>query len=223
MDNVNMTTNVCVFPFGNVGEKWGQRSSDRLYVGFNKCFFPQMPRKKFLTLEEAVEMFLTDDSAQVADIVLLAPPSADDVVTDEEEGDSDIAVVGALPSDVAGEVEVHTTGAEKCEGALQEVAPPRPKKASQEFLVWRGTTQYSGPIVETELQPLRVSHAELVDEEPFDLFAPLLNKEIIGLITDESNCYAQQQNDHSVCITEKDRLQFVAILFLEWLPQTPTL
>ncbi|KAH7940873.1 hypothetical protein HPB49_007273 [Dermacentor silvarum] len=61
----------------------------------------QMPRKKFLTLEEAVEMFLTDDSAQVADIVLLAPPSADDVVTDEEEGDSDIAVVGALPSDVA--------------------------------------------------------------------------------------------------------------------------
>ncbi|KAH7974074.1 hypothetical protein HPB49_009594 [Dermacentor silvarum] len=181
----------------------------------------KMPRKKFLTLEEAVEMVLADDSAQVADVVLLPPPSADDVVTDEEEGDSDIAVVGALPSDVAGEVEVHTTGTDKCEEALQEVAPPRPKKASRDCLVWRRTTQYSGPIVETELQPLRVSHAELVDEEPFDLFARLLNKEIIGLITDESNRYAQQQNDHNVCITEKDTLQFVAILFLSGYHKLP--
>ncbi|KAH7958942.1 hypothetical protein HPB49_006792 [Dermacentor silvarum] len=180
-----------------------------------------MPRKKFLTLEEALEMVLADDSAQVADVVLLPPPSADDVVTDEEEGDSDIAVVGALPSDVAGEVEVHTTGTDKCEEAFQEVAPPRPKKASRDSLVWRRTTQYSGPIVETELQPLRVSHAELVDEEPFDLFARLLNKEIIGLITDESNRYAQQQNDHNVCITEKDTLQFVAILFLSGYHKLP--
>ncbi|KAL1483760.1 hypothetical protein MTO96_032975 [Rhipicephalus appendiculatus] len=61
----------------------------------------RMPREKFLTLEEAVEMVLADDSPEVTDVVLLPPPSADDILTDEEEGDSDIAVVGTLPNDVA--------------------------------------------------------------------------------------------------------------------------
>ncbi|KAL1486588.1 hypothetical protein MTO96_046893 [Rhipicephalus appendiculatus] len=93
-----------------------------------------MPREKFLTLEEAVEMVLADDSAEVTDVVLLPPPpppppSADDILTDEEEGDSDIAVVDTLPNDVAGEIEVHTADSDECEAALQEQAPPRPKKS----------------------------------------------------------------------------------------------
>ncbi|KAL1443715.1 hypothetical protein MTO96_045870 [Rhipicephalus appendiculatus] len=145
-----------------------------------------MPREKFLTVEEAVEMVLADDSAEVTDVVLLPPPIADDILTDEEEGDSDIAVVDTLPNDVAGEIEVHTADSDECEVALQEEVPPRPKKASKDPRAWRRTTQYSCAIVETEFQPLRVTHSELVDEEPFDLFARLLNKEIIGLITDES-------------------------------------
>ncbi|KAL1448702.1 hypothetical protein MTO96_028188 [Rhipicephalus appendiculatus] len=149
------------------------------------------------------------------------PPSADDILTDEEEGDSDIAVVDTLPNDVAGEIEVHTADSDECEAALQEQAPPRPKKASKDPRAWRRTTQFSGAILETEFQPLRVTHSELVDVEPFDLFARLLNKEIIGLITDESNRYAQQQNDHNVSTTEHDILQFVAILFLSGYHKLP--
>ncbi|KAH7951781.1 hypothetical protein HPB52_012881 [Rhipicephalus sanguineus] len=85
-----------------------------------------MPRERFLALEEAVEMVLANDSAEVTD-VLLPPPSADDILTNEEDGDSDIAIVNALPNDVAGEVEVHRADADKCEADLQEQAPPRPK------------------------------------------------------------------------------------------------
>ncbi|KAL1416974.1 hypothetical protein MTO96_027272 [Rhipicephalus appendiculatus] len=95
------------------------------------------------------------------------------------------------------------------------------KKASKDPRAWRRTTQFSGAILETEFQPLRVTHSELVDEEPFDLFARLLNKEIIGLITDESNRYAQQQNDHNVSIAEHDILQFVTILFLRGYHKLP--
>ncbi|KAH7942711.1 hypothetical protein HPB52_000202 [Rhipicephalus sanguineus] len=157
----------------------------------------QMPRERFRTLEEAVEMVLANDSAEVTDVVLLPPPSADDILTDEKEGDSDIAIVNTLPNDVAGEVEVHTADAYECEGDMQEQAPPRPRKPCKDPWAWKRTTQYSGAIVETEFQPLQVTHDELVDEEPFDIFARLLNKEIIGLITDESNRYAQQQNDHN--------------------------
>ncbi|KAH7967784.1 hypothetical protein HPB52_002463 [Rhipicephalus sanguineus] len=87
-----------------------------------------MSRERFLTLEEAVEMVLANDSAEVTDDVLLPPPSADDILTDEEEGDSDIAIVNTLPNDVAGEVEVHTADADECEADMQEQVPPRPKK-----------------------------------------------------------------------------------------------
>lgn len=212
-----------MFPIGNVGAKRvvGAAVLRVSVVVFNTSFFSQMPRKKFLTLEEAVEMVLSDDSAQAADVVLLPPPNADDILTDEEEGDSDIAVVASLPNDVAGEVEVHTADDDECGGTLQEAGPPRPKKASRNSPNWRRTTQYSEPIVETQFQPLRVTHAELVDEEPFNLFARLLNMEIVGLITEESNRYAKQQNDHSVNITEKDILDFVAILFVSGYHKLP--
>ncbi|KAH7969216.1 hypothetical protein HPB52_015926 [Rhipicephalus sanguineus] len=139
-----------------------------------------MPRERFLTLEEAVEMVLANDSAEVTDVVLLPPPSADDILTDEEEGDSDIAIVNTLPNDVAGEVEVHTADADECEADMHEQAPQRPKKPCKDPRAWKRTTQYSGAIVQTEFQPLQVTHSELVDEEPFDLFARLLNKEIIA-------------------------------------------
>ncbi|KAL1478555.1 hypothetical protein MTO96_034998 [Rhipicephalus appendiculatus] len=103
-----MATNVCMFPFGNVGVKRGggkRPLCSYVYVGFNAFFFTQMPREKFLTLEEAVEMLLADDSAEATDVVLLPPPSVEDILTDEEEGDSDIAVVDILPNDVNGEIE----------------------------------------------------------------------------------------------------------------------
>ncbi|KAH7935549.1 hypothetical protein HPB52_009678 [Rhipicephalus sanguineus] len=87
-----------------------------------------MPRERLLTLEEVVEMVLPNNSTQVTDVVLLPPPSADDIFTDEEEGDSDIAIVNTLPNDVADEVEVHTADADECEADMQEQAPPRPKK-----------------------------------------------------------------------------------------------
>ncbi|KAL1445831.1 hypothetical protein MTO96_044790 [Rhipicephalus appendiculatus] len=72
-------------------------------------------------------MVRADESAEVTDVVLLPPPSADDILTDEEEGDSDIAVVETLPNDVAGEIEVHAADADECDAALQKQAPPRPK------------------------------------------------------------------------------------------------
>ncbi|KAH9360431.1 hypothetical protein HPB48_003045 [Haemaphysalis longicornis] len=205
-----------MFLIGNVGVKGdvGAAVLRVSFVSFNAFFFIQMPRKKILTLEEAVEMVLADDSAQAADVVLLPLLNADDILADEEEGHSDIAVVTALTYDVESEMEAHTADEDKSRGALQEAAPPRLKKASQNSPEWRRSTQYSGPIIGTEVQPLRVTHAELVGEEPFDLFACLLNTEIVCLITEESNFYAQKQNDHSVSITEKDILEFVAILFL---------
>lgn len=120
-----------MFPNGNVGAKRvvGAAVLRVSVVVFNTSFFSQMPRKKFLTLEEAVEMVLSDDSAQAADVVLLPPPNADDILTDEEEGDSDIAVVASLPNDVAGEVEVHTADDDECGGALQEAGPPETEKS----------------------------------------------------------------------------------------------
>lgn len=96
-----------------------------------------------------MEMVLANDSAEISDVVLLPPPNADDILTDEEQGDSDIAVVDTLPNDVAGEVEVHTADADEYEGPLPEAATSRPKKASQNSPFWRSTTQHSGPIVKT--------------------------------------------------------------------------
>ncbi|KAH9376441.1 hypothetical protein HPB48_014708 [Haemaphysalis longicornis] len=83
-----MTRKVCMFPIGNVGAKGGVGAAvlRRSVIGFNTSFYTQMPRRMFLTLEEAVEMVLADDSAQAADVVLLpSKPNEPRKIPDNEE------------------------------------------------------------------------------------------------------------------------------------------
>lgn len=75
-----------------------------------------MPKTRYLTLEEALEIIFEDDSddeQNETDIVVIPPETAE--ASDEEEGNDNILNndTDILPNDTAGEIEVHVK--KKCE------------------------------------------------------------------------------------------------------------
>lgn len=79
------------------------------------------------------------------DIVLLPAWNADDILSDEEEGHAEIAQVDALPNEVFGEAEVHTSDTEKNEpdDNAKKKAHSKAKKRAITIPKWKCTKNRS--------------------------------------------------------------------------------
>lgn len=98
-----------------------------------------MPREKFLTVEEAVEMVMNDMDSDDSNVeVVNIPPEG----SDEDEGnDEETGVAGV--SDVPGSVEVHFERSKK--GNTAQTAPTKKRRMDKSAPVWRNTEpQYTG-------------------------------------------------------------------------------
>ena len=73
-----------------------------------RLYFFQMAYRKFIGVEEAVQMIENDDFVDETDVVILPSKGGDGNVTDEEEGDDDHTATdyNEVPRDVSGHLEL---------------------------------------------------------------------------------------------------------------------
>ena len=169
-----------------------------------------MPREKFLTVEEAVEMVMNDMDSDDSDVeVVNIPPEG----SDEDEGnDEETGVAGV--SDVPGSVEVHFERSKKDNTA--QTAPTKKRRMDKSAPVWRNAEpQYTGwqKPTETPTENREKIAADLGTSTAVEIFEKIFTPEVFHLIQVETLRYAKDiKNDPLFSLSDGELKAFLGIL-----------
>lgn len=173
-----------------------------------------MPRKRFLTLEEALDELFRKDSDdekdEETDIVVVPPDAAE--ASDEEEGDECILNNDSdvLPNDTAGEVELHT----KKKFDQPEISN-KAKKRKLEELRWskKEPTDRPQPVNDEEISIQKIRDL-IENNSSAEIFNIFFDSDVLSLLIEQTNLYAQQKNRPEFKATQAYMRRFIGILLL---------
>jgi DNA excision repair protein ERCC-6 len=176
-------------------------------------WLPKMPRRRrVLTLQEAIEevgdLGNDEDGASIEHTQLvLLPPDQVDALSDEERIDDD-DLEAAVPTDVAGQVEIENIDQE--DEDEDDIPLARFVQGGQ----WRKTQKLNKVPAKCLPEPLIEVHPDLLDLSPVQLFFKFFNNSVMELLITESTRYAKSKNKHDFDIGEDDLCAFIGILLL---------
>lgn len=171
-----------------------------------------MPRKTFMTVEEAVASLyeLEYNEGDEVDIVISPPDPA--VVSDEEGMDEDdlIEDESMLP-DAAGVIEVHHNAVESVDVPPQHTVARKKGKSSKPKWTTKKPIFSSSP-VNKEKDKLEQLEEKVVHKSPSELFEMYFDEELLKLLIDQSVLYAKQNNRHEFSCTIPEMKSFIGFL-----------
>ena len=168
-----------------------------------------MPRVRYLTVEEAVEMVMNDLDSVDGDVDVVTLPAED---SDEDEGNDDGIGVAEV-TDVPGEVEVHFRTP-----VTEDDAPPPAKTRRTDYNapVWRNTapeyTSWQDQSKSPEEAKEKITR-ELVGSTAVEGFEKIFTLEVFHLIQLETLRYARDvKNDQLFSLSDWELKAFIGIL-----------
>ena len=166
-------------------------------------------RSRYTTLVEAVDEVLSASTSHVSDIVIIPPESGDrDVDSDEECSNEEQLDQTSLPSDVAGELEVHHHDSDDDESELP--SSKRPKKLDTSTPKWKKSEKVALPGSPSQLPKVGEEH---ITKEMFDVFRLFFTDSMIENLVRQTILYAQRdKNNPSFTMTTDDMQQFLGLL-----------
>lgn len=176
--------------------------------------------RRYKNLQSALE----DLNKESADIVII-PPNPD-YQTDVDEIDEDEIQAETLPTDVPGEIEVF---AEEEESDDEDNVP----LAELQTKIKKQKIEEQEPKWTTRLIDINLKHtngsqdrqnhvkAILKDLQPVQVFEKLFDEDVIKYLTEETNRYAQQNNNHNFIVHENEIRSFIGILLFSGYHQLP--
>ena len=169
-----------------------------------------MPRERFLTVEEALEMVMNDMDSDDSDVeVVNIPPEG----SDEDEGnDEGTGVVDV--NDVPDSVDVHFQRAAKDNTA--QTAATKKRRVDRSAPVWRNTEpQYTGwqEPTKTPIENREKIAADLGNSTAVEIFEKIFTPEVFHLIQVETLRYAKDiKNDPLFSLSDGELKAFLGIL-----------
>ena len=170
-----------------------------------------MPRVRYLTVEEAVEMVTNDLDSVDGDVDVVTIPADD---SDEDEGNDDGIGVAEV-ADVPGEVEVHFQTSDTEDGAPP---PPPAKKRRNDYSapVWRNAapdyTDWQMPSNSPKEAKEKIIR-DLGGSTAVETFEKLFTPELFHLIQLETLRYARDvKNDQLFSLSDQELKAFIGIL-----------
>lgn len=176
----------------------------------------------YVGLEEAIESIMCDEENNSEYDILLLPPNPA-VVSDEEEGNEDDLTLSTFPRDVPCTIEVvarRHTDDNNLNDSDEEDHRSRPSKKArlqENEPIWRKTKPYYKTTYgcADTVQSNKVKLVQLLkDHNPLMLFESIFDSEVLNLIKDNSQLYAQQNNRHNFTVEHEDIKKFLGILIL---------
>ncbi|XP_065315620.1 piggyBac transposable element-derived protein 2-like [Gordionus sp. m RMFG-2023] len=163
--------------------------------------------KRFLTIEQALAQLFEEEPIEERDMDIIPPNIS--AVSDEEDFDkNDLTNVGVLPSDTAGELEIHNS----VDDDLPEPYSTRSYSRISHNLKWRKTDAiYSSSPFNGEKEDV-INENDLHGKSPSDIFSLIFDEDLYSLIVEQINIYAKQMNRPNICITIQDIQRFIGIL-----------
>ena len=168
-------------------------------------------RSRYTTLSEAVDDVLSSSTDHISDIVILPPESGSRAVdSDVEENNDEQLDQNNLPSDVAGQLEVHH---ETSDSEEEETEPVLSKKRQKvDVPKWKKSDRVALP--STASVPPKVGDEHITKNE-FDIFRLFFTDDMIESLVCQTVLYAQRdKNNPSFTMTSDDMRQFLGLLLV---------
>ena len=175
------------------------------------CFRKTQWRSRYTTLAEAVGDVLSSSNDHISDIVIIPPESGDrDVDSDVEDSNDEQLDQTNLPSDVAGQLEVHH---EQSDSDEEETPPVLAKKRQKvDPPKWKKIDRVALP---SSPSPLGKVGEEHITKDEFDIFRLFFTDDMISNLVDQTILYAQRdKNNPSFTMTADDMRQFLGLLLV---------
>ncbi|XP_050301648.1 piggyBac transposable element-derived protein 3-like [Anthonomus grandis grandis] len=189
--------------------------------------------RKFLTqkeLELALEEVVNELENEVEQVDAVYIPPEVNQLTDEEEFSEDPEnIENSQNGDIAGTFEIHTVRDEIYDESDEEDLATKRRKILERKAVSYNPTWRPGSFIhknlplfkeEEHIQELR---GELEGLSPLDIFFKFVDENLMNLIIQFSEKYAQDNNRHEFYLSREELLNFLGILILSGyhsLPQT---
>lgn len=178
--------------------------------------------KRYATVNDALEDFLSDNNHATADMVII-PPDVD-TNTDEEDIDDDNIEAQGLPHDVPGEIELHVMDSDEDEEDNLPLSVIKRKLKKQKIDLPEWTSEEMDiSMEETGFYKVKLNNIKesLKNCTPVELFEKMFDEETLLHIVEQSTTYAKQRNNHSFDTTQKEIKIFLGILLFSGYHKLP--
>lgn len=163
------------------------------------------------TLAEAVDDVLSSSTDHISDIVIIPPESGDrNVDSDVEDNNEEQLDQNNLPSDVAGELEVHHEDSDSEDEETEQVLSKKRQKVDTPK--WKKSDRVALPSSPSSLPKVG---EEYITKDEFDIFRLFFTDDMIENLVRQTMLYGQRdKNNPSFTMTSDDMRQFLGLLLV---------